>query len=514
MKQIKEVFKYIQEDYPNQLKEVKLEKGLQRRLKDETIEEFLNNELNKFLKEDSIYIKVKIGPYYNRSLIPWIHLYTEDNKKGTTGHYGGISFEKKGHISLWLGFGQTSLKKAQIIEKRNQYISEYAKIEMNLKHNFQYEQVYVDAVIISKTYLLSEFNENEFYSDFVYLMDLYKKHEIKKKFGTISMETVNEEYNDEININTNNVQEIIKGVNKLYKGYTNEGKERKICFDYLYKRDKNNELILDKKGNPIMIEASQYEKVMFHPNYKKEDFLFQVDGLTSTYIAGAFYRILKKAINYPKLNFYLIIDNFNQGDIKEIFGDTINLLKRTENGESVYQIHNLMASRYIYNNKNNGDSIYLPSNLSVLAIYNPKGKKMEHEVEQSFEIEWIESTNEELDDYYIKGFNGIKWGTLRKAINSQIEKKLNKINTEEEKIDSYFLPQSILTTKVDTEELIEAREMLTNKLLVYLFENVCTYNPNILFNENVTNLEALIQKSKSKNYIELFNDKIQEKLKQ
>lgn len=513
MKTIKEVFNYIKEDYPKQLEEVKLDKGLQRRLKDASIEEFLNKELNKFLKAEDINIKIKLGPHYNRSLSPWIHLYTADNKKGRTGHYGGMSFEEKGKVSLWLGFGQTSLKKSQIIEKRNKYISEYAKIEMNLKHNFKYEQVYVEAVIISKTYVLNEFDEEEFYSDFTYLMNLYKKHEMYKKFGIASNETMTENYNDEVNIELTSIEKLKKGVNKLYKGYTKTGKEIKIFTDYLYKKDENDKLILDEKSNPIIIDRSQYEKVTFHPNYKKEEFLFQMDETTSTYIPGAFYRILKKAVNNPNLNFYLIIEDFNKGDIQDIFGDAINLLDRNEDGRSKYEINNFIAARYIYNN-NSGNSIYIPSNLFILAIENSRGDKLEHKLERKFEIEWVESSNKQLDNYYIKGFKSLKWGVLRNAINNQIEKKLNKINTEEEKIDSYFISQDLLTTKIDTQELVEERNKLTNQLLIYLFENVCTYNPNILFDEKITNLEILIEKSKAENYIEIFNDEIQEKLKQ
>ena len=66
METIKEVFNYIQNEYKNNLEEIKLKKGLQRRLKDETIEQKLDETLNRFIKIEGINVKVKLGPVYNR----------------------------------------------------------------------------------------------------------------------------------------------------------------------------------------------------------------------------------------------------------------------------------------------------------------------------------------------------------------------------------------------------------------------------------------------------------------
>ena len=63
MQNIKENFEYIQKIYPLNLKEIKLEKGVQRRLIDEELPERLNRELNKFLKYNDINVKISIARY-------------------------------------------------------------------------------------------------------------------------------------------------------------------------------------------------------------------------------------------------------------------------------------------------------------------------------------------------------------------------------------------------------------------------------------------------------------------
>lgn len=514
MQNIKENFEYIQKIYPLNLKEIKLEKGVQRRLIDEELPERLNRELNKFLKYNDINVKIKLGPSYNRSLSPWVQLYTDENKKGTKGHYAGLSFESQGKISAWLGFGQTNKTKEEIIETKNQYIKEYSSLTPYLKHGFEYKTVFVDGVIISKVYDLSKFNEKEFYEDMDYLIDLYKKHETAKKFGTLENKSLYEEIENKEEIEEISPDvKVQKGINKLYRGYTAIGKKQKMMEQYLYKKDQKGNVIKDERGNPMVINGSQYEKVVFHPKYTKEEFLYGIEKTSSKYAAGAFYKILKRALDYPKINFYLIIESINKGDLFEIFGDAINLLERREDGRSQFEIQDPVIGTYLFGAAERNKFIYLPSNLFVLAVEDAKGEKTDSYLEDKFEIEWIESTNEELDNYYLKGMKNIKWGELRKIINNEIKANLNKYNTESDKIDSYFLVKNMLTTEKDTEDDLEARKKLTQRLFFHLYEKVCHYNTEMIFNETITDLEDIMQLAKGKNYLEMFNTTVQENLK-
>ena len=505
MRCIKDFFRYMQQVYPNNLEEIKTGKTIQRRLMDDDMPERLNEILNQSLEFENINIKVKLGPSYNRSLNPWIQLYTDENYKGTKGHYAGLSFEKEGYVSAWLGFGRSFMKKLEIIETRNKYIREYAEIENELKHGFKYNQVFIEAVIISKTYKIKGFSEEEFYSDMEYLIDLYKKHEAIKKFGDLYNNTEKNiiEVKEEIK-EIKEENEIKKGVNKLYRGYTEKGKTEKILQEYLYKKDEN--------GNEKIINSSQYEKVVFYPEYKKEDFIVKIEPTLSQYIAGSFCRILKKALNYQHTNFYLIIEQFNKANIYEIFGNTINLLERREDGRSKYEIFDQIIGTYLYGKENCMKPIYIPQNLIILAINDENERKIDSYIAEKFETEWIEISNENLDNYYVKGLKDIKWGTLRNAINEQISENLNRVYTESDKIDSYFLSKDMITDIKNTEDMIDAREKLTQKLFINLYEKVCMYRTEMIFSKKIESIEDLIRIFKGKNYLDIFEEKIKVKL--
>lgn len=194
LKNKKELFDYLMYGYAYELEEVKTKKGIQKRLKDNELEEILKKTTKENIKSKDLHVELKLGPVYNRTENVWVQLFTLENKSGTKGRYVGISFVKEtGDIELWLGFGKNSKKQSEIIEIAKEYKTKYSLIEPNLKYGFEYLADCYDAIFIKKKINIKKFDEEEFESDLKYITDLYKTYEVKFEKATISLTSNKEE---------------------------------------------------------------------------------------------------------------------------------------------------------------------------------------------------------------------------------------------------------------------------------------------------------------------------------
>jgi 5-methylcytosine-specific restriction protein B len=102
----------------------------------------------------------------------------------------------------------------------------------------------------------------------------------------------------------------------------------------------------------------------FHPEYGYEDFIEGYrpatganGSLTFKMERGVFRRLCDYAIGSPELDYYLIIDEINRGDVPRIFGELLTLLESDKRGEVV----RLSAS---------GDAFHVPPNVFLIGTMN------------------------------------------------------------------------------------------------------------------------------------------------
>lgn len=183
-----ELFDYLMYGYSYALEDMYTQKGIQKRLKDNELEQELKNKTKENIKVKDLLVELKLGPSYNRTTSPWIQIYTPENKSGTKGRYVGISFIKeRGEIELWIGFGRTAKKQSEVYELAKEYKIRYSLIEPTLKYGFEYKQDCHDAMFIKKKYEFRNFNEKEFERDLEYITELYKKYEIRFEQSSITL---------------------------------------------------------------------------------------------------------------------------------------------------------------------------------------------------------------------------------------------------------------------------------------------------------------------------------------
>lgn len=299
---------------------------------------------------------------------------------------------------------------------------------------------------------------------------------------------------------------LVGGINEIIYGAPGTGKSKYIDNEYAH--------------NTITT------RVVFHPEYTFFDFigtykpspvykqsnilLNTLDGDEFTFgeplidyrfIPGPFINCLVSAWMNPGQMHTLIIEEINRANAAAVFGEIFQLLDRNINGESEYSIEPpydlkqyLMSFPEMHEHIKNG--LRIPSNMNIVATMNSADQGV-MPMDSAFKRRWafkyvrisIEGAVHEgaLLSYASRE---VKWGNLVKAIN----KKLMDLNYEEDRlIGPYFIkPEEV------------GKRQATDKLLLYLWDDVLRYNHEPFFNAQVHNFAELSDKFSTEDVFDLL----------
>lgn len=294
----------------------------------------------------------------------------------------------------------------------------------------------------------------------------------------------------------------LKGINKIYYGAPGTGKSKHV-----------NDIYYNKFA----------KRVTFHPEYTYNDFIGYIrpvvreDGsLTYKFVPGTFTEILVEALENPTNMYSLIIEELNRANTAAVFGDIFQLLDRKSNGVSEYRVNNTEIYGYIKeklkeNYKIENGSIYIPSNLNIIATMNTADQNvfvMDTAFKRRWEFEYLpvefESTHP-FKNNIISKLN-IKWGAFVEIINEFMMSRENSslMISEDKQIGPYFVKE---------EELNDCNKF-GYKVFLYLWDDVFKMDRERIFNKDIRTFSDLIIRFSNGEGINIFTSSISEKLKE
>lgn len=245
------------------------------------------------------------------------------------------------------------------------------------------------------------------------------------------------------------------------------------------------------------------ERVTFHPDYSYGQFVGSYkpvsddDGrIRYEYVPGPFMRTLVKALESGKKaesaeKFLLIVEEINRAKVAAVFGDMFQLLDRTDEGDSVYEIQasedvRRYLARELGGTKDNYTSIKLPNNMYIWATMNSADQgvfPMDTAFKRRWEFTYIGINEKDdkisIDKLPVKNSDGneIEWNILRKSINNMLLKEC-KVN-EDKLLGPFFISGEVFKNATsNTDEFFNA---FNSKVLMYLFEDAGKMHQKKLF---------------------------------
>lgn len=317
------------------------------------------------------------------------------------------------------------------------------------------------------------------------------------------------------------VKEINKPYQRIFFGAPGTGKSYK----------------LNKEANEYF--EDNYERVIFHPNYMYSNFIgvfkpFPIkikDNentiITYKYVPGILLKMILNSLKNPTQNYLLIIEEINRANISSVFGEFFQLLDRDKDGNSQYHI-NVTEDIKLYiqeelesfendikaNTKaiigKNCDKLILPKNLYIWATMNSADQgvmPLDTAFKRRWEFEYIgidEGEDEISNKYAFKiSTDGTTtyWNNFRKEINSILS---NCRVPEDKLMGPYFIPKHILEGSTPN----ELTQIISNKVLMYLYEDVGRAHRNQIFNQDNSKTFSSLKKAFDENINSVFKNSL------
>lgn len=245
-----------------------------------------------------------------------------------------------------------------------------------------------------------------------------------------------------------------------------------------------------------IVKDSEYERVVFHPDYTYSDFVGQImprlkrnaDGtekLTYEFVPGPFTKALKAAVDNEDSMHYLVIEEINRGNAPAIFGDVFQLLDRNEDGSGKYHITNFDIGREVYDGDENAP-ISIPSNLSILATMNTSDQNvftLDTAFQRRWNMKYIENnvTEAEHADEKIE-YSNVTWGGFASAVNEEIlEYNAELSSSEDKQLGAYFVTKAELTS-----------DKFPEKALKYLWDDAFKLEREKIFRPEIKSVGDLV----------------------
>lgn len=336
----------------------------------------------------------------------------------------------------------------------------------------------------------------------------------------------------------------------------NENKNEKQNLEFPYNRivfgapgtGKSHALKVDSK-----VFEDNVERVTFHPNYSYSQFVGtykpiqgeKTSDIIYEYVPGPFMRVYVRALNHPKENFLLLIEEINRANVAAVFGDVFQLLDR-KNGISEYPVATTEdIKKYLKKtlkclmiNDGDGNSrpkeldeysdsdmknyryLSIPDNMYIWATMNSADQgvfPMDTAFKRRWEFEYLSVDDDEqvaaIKDCKIpmcfsdnKASYYVDWNGLRTEINNILTDEC-KVN-EDKLLGPFFISKNILDEikinkdKIDELEIIDEASLteddkdllkelhqkeksfikaFESKVIMYLFEDVMKMRPEKIF---------------------------------